>query len=427
MKDAATRMNVRGRAAVAAGHLAGRASRLLGRGSGGMIGGTVALTLDPRVLTKLALIPTSVLVTGTNGKSTTTRMVRAALGTQGAVASNTNGDNMTPGITTALMNDARASFAALEVDEMHMPTVARQVRPAVMVLLNLSRDQLDRVGEIGTVESRLRKAVDENPSAHIVANCDDPLIVSAAWGAKNVTWVAAGSGWGADSASFPRGGGRVLRGGDDWWIEGNDKYRRPQPDWWMEGQELVGRDGTRLPLRLRIPGRVNLLNAAVAIAAASVLGIEPQVAGRAIADVRDVAGRYQVYDVAGRAAHLLLAKNPAGWQEALAMLDRDVPQAVVAVNGQIPDGEDLSWLWDVNFEALQGRDFSHLFAAGQRATDLQVRLDYAGITASYLPDPLQAILQCEPGPVEVLANYTALRDLLIALKAAGYRPEVNHE
>lgn len=415
-------MNLRGRAAIAAGHLAGAASRILGRGSGGMIGGTIALTLDPRILAKLAASPQAVLVTGTNGKSTTTRMLRAALSTKGAVASNTNGDNMTPGITTALMNDSKAPFAALEVDEMHMPSVARQIRPAVMILLNLSRDQLDRVGEIGKVESRLRKAVHENPGSHIVANCDDPLIVSAAWDAPHVTWVAAGSGWGADAASFPRGGGRVLRDGDDWWIEGGGQFRRPKPDWWLEGDTLVGPGEIRIPLKLQVPGRVNLSNAAQAIAAAFTLGIAPAAAARGLSRVSAVAGRYQVFDVDGRKARLLLAKNPAGWQESLSMLDPEAGQAVIAVNGQIPDGEDLSWLWDVNFESLQGRAPARLFASGERAADLQVRLDYAGVASTYLPDPLEAIRRCEPGSVEVLANYTVLRDLLTALKAGGYQP-----
>ena len=231
-----TSLTLRSRVAVAAGKGASWASRRLGRGSGGMIGGKVALKLDPNLLAELAKNRRSVVVSGTNGKSTTTRLLRAALFSIGHVASNTNGDNMTPGITTALMR-SDAPLAALEVDEMHMPTVSRFVDPQAMVLLNLSRDQLDRVGEIGAVERRLRKAVNEHPNAVVIANCDDPLVASAAWDSPNVQWVAAGHAWMGDSTAFPRGG-RVIHADDSWRVvpltasssdEGLDQYRRPDP------------------------------------------------------------------------------------------------------------------------------------------------------------------------------------------------------
>lgn len=409
-------LSFRARLAVQAGKVVAWSSRRLGRGSGGMIGGRVALRAHPGVLKELAQGREIVLVTGTNGKSTTTKMVRAALG--GVVASNTRGDNMTPGITAALMESAPR--AAIEVDEMHLPAVAAAVTPAVIVLLNLSRDQLDRVGEIGTVERRLRQAVEDNPQAVVVANCDDPLIVSAAWDASKVVWVAAGAGWGADSASFPRGGGRVLRDGDQWWVENHPEYRRPQPDYWVEtgteGASLVSATEA-IPLHVAIPGSVNLANAAQAVAAAQALGQPPRRAARRLSQVSEVAGRYQTFDVEGRVARLLLAKNPAGWSEALSMADAS--SVVVAVNGQIPDGEDLSWLWDVDFEDLARA--SQVVAAGERGADLAVRLEYADIEAPLQAAPLAAITDCPPGPVDVLANYTAFRDLLTVLQSKKYQ------
>ncbi|MSS84257.1 DUF1727 domain-containing protein [Actinomycetaceae bacterium WB03_NA08] len=407
---------LRGRLAVASGRLAGHASRMLGRGSGGMIGGKVALSAHPEVLKELCADRKVVLVTGTNGKSTTNKMVRAALGGE-SVASNVRGDNMPPGIVTALMNHPHSAYAAIEVDEMHLPAVAAEAKPAAIVLLNLSRDQLDRVGEIGTVEKRLRQAVEENPQAVVIANCDDPLITSAAWDAPNSVWVAAGSGWGADSASFPRGGGRVLREGTEWHVEGQPQFRRPSPTWWIEGTELVGPQG-RYPLNLKLPGTVNLSNAAQAIACAVALGVDVEEAVAAVENVGEVAGRYQRFDVEGRRIRLLLAKNPAGWQEALTMVDPHTESIVIGVNGQIPDGEDLSWLWDVDFEGW-GR--THATASGERGADLAVRLDYAEIDAPLIDEPLDAILAQEEGDVDVLLNYTAFRDLLSQLRAAGYQ------
>lgn len=418
-----THLGLRGRLAIGAGRFVAFASRTLGRGAGGMIGGRIALKIDPNILSKLAAGREIVVVTGTNGKSTTNRMVCEGLQTLGQVASNSLGDNMPEGIVSALMTGIglKAKYCALEVDEMHVPAVSRQVRPKVMVLLNLSRDQLDRVGEIGSVEKRLRQAVNENPEAVIVANCDDPLIVSAAWDAPHVIWVAAGGGWGEDSASFPRGGGSVVREGDRWWVPGTE-FSRPDPTWWVDWEQAVLKNlsGDEYTLELSVPGRANQCNAAQAVAATLALGVLPSAAVEAACRVRSVAGRYATYWVQEREVRLLLAKNPAGWQEALHMIPQDANQVVVVVNGQVPDGMDLSWLWDVGFERLAELELETLLASGERAADLAVRLEYAQAQCQTIPDSLQAVLACSPGRVEVLANYTAFRDLKKKLHAAGY-------
>ena len=421
-----TSLTLRSRVAIAAGTSASWASRRLGRGSGGMIGGKVALKLAPNLLADLAAHRRSAVVSGTNGKSTTTRLLRAALFAIGEVASNTNGDNMTPGITTALMR-SHAPLAALEVDEMHMPVVSRFVNPQAIVLLNLSRDQLDRVGEIGAVERRLRKAVNEHPDSIVIANCDDPLIASAAWDSPNVQWVAAGHAWMGDSTAFPRGG-RVIHSDDSWRVvpltsvsgeEGLEKYQRPEPMWWLEDEDLSDaahpaavacrKDGLRIPLRLSLPGRANLSNALEALAAAVAMGVDPQAACRAMSQVEEVAGRYSTYEIHGRLARLMLAKNPAGWQEAMYMIDPAVDQVIVAVNGQVADGQDLSWLWDVDFSVL-GAPARKVYACGERGADLAVRLEYAGVHCELFPLPMEALRACTPGRVEILLNYTALRD-----------------
>ena len=146
----------RGRVALSAGAAARWASRVTGRGAGAMIGGLVAMTLDRSILGQLGQGRRTVVITGTNGKSTTTRMTAAALATMGDVATNAEGANMDAGLVAALAAAPTASLAALEVDEMHVPHVSDAVSPAVLVLLNLSRDQLDRVGEINHIERTLR-------------------------------------------------------------------------------------------------------------------------------------------------------------------------------------------------------------------------------------------------------------------------------
>lgn len=372
-----------------------------------MIGGLVAMTLDRSILSQLGQGRHSVVVTGTNGKSTTTRMTAAALATLGPVASNSEGANMDAGLVAALASARDAELAALEVDEMHVPHVSDAVSPSVIVLLNLSRDQLDRVGEINHIERTLRSGLARHPGAVIVANCDDVLMTSAAYDSPNVVWVAAGGSWSGDSVSCPRSGEIIVRDGRDWRSTGTD-FKRPSPQWWFDDTHIYGPDGLVLPMTLALPGAVNRGNATQAVAAAVALGADPVAAVAAVSGVDEVAGRYRTVQIGSHTARILLAKNPAGWQEALSMVDKHAAGVVISVNGQVPDGEDLSWLWDVRFEHFED---TQVVAAGERGTDLAVRLGYAGVEHSLVHDTVAAIDSCPPGHVEVIANYTAFLQL----------------
>lgn len=411
-------ITTRARVALAAGACARWASRVSGRGAGAMIGGLVAMTLDRSVLRQLGAGRRTVVVTGTNGKSTTTRMTTAALGTVGPVATNAEGANMDAGLVAALAADRHAALAALEVDEMHVPHVLDAVEAAVVVLLNLSRDQLDRVGEINVIERALRAGLARHPAAVVVANCDDVLMTSAAYDNPNVVWVAAGGAWANDSVSCPRSGEVIVREKGHWYSTGAD-FKRPSPQWWFDPEDggiLYGPDGLALPMRLALPGAVNRGNAAQAVAAAVALGADPASAVAAVSGVDEVAGRYRTVRVGRHEARLLLAKNPAGWSEALSMVDKHAAGVVIAVNGLVPDGEDLSWLWDVRFEHFEN---TAVVAAGERGTDLAVRLGYAGVEHTLVHDTMAAIASCPPGRVEVVANYTAFLQLQRALARHG--------
>jgi UDP-N-acetylmuramyl tripeptide synthase len=382
-----------------------------------MIGGLVAMTLDKSILAQLGAGRRTVVITGTNGKSTTTRMTAAALATLGAVATNAEGANMDAGLVSALALAPDAGLAALEVDEMHVPHVSDAVNPEVIVLLNLSRDQLDRVGEINHIERTLRAGLARHPEAVVVANCDDVLMTSAAYDCPNVVWVAAGGGWANDSVSCPRSGEVIVRDASHWYSTGTGldvgpggppAFKRPSPQWWYDEVNLYGPGGLTLPMRLSLPGTVNRGNAAQAVAAAVALGADPAAAVAAVSTVDEVAGRYQTVQMGEHTARILLAKNPAGWQEALSMVDKSADGVVISVNGQVPDGEDLSWLWDVNFEHFEGVP---VVAAGERGTDLAVRLGYAGVPHTLVHNTVEAITSCPKGHVEVVANYTAFLQL----------------
>jgi UDP-N-acetylmuramyl tripeptide synthase len=397
---------IRTRASVAAGRLAAWLSRSAGLGHGGMIGGRVTMKLDPHALRQLARDRTVVLVTGTNGKTTTSLMVTRALEALDEVASNSDGANMPDGVLAALTAKPCAPFAVLEVDETYLPSVADQVRPAAVVLLNLSRDQLDRVGEVRGTEREFRAAMGRLKDAVVIANCDDVLVTSAAMEAENPIWVSTGRLWREDSVSCPRCGRAVLHLIDQWSCSCG--LARPQPEWSLQGDLVSTPDGKVIDLDLRLPGDANRANAAMALAAADSVGVSTQIAAAQLRTISDIGGRYRTVHRSDHSVHLMLAKNPAGWAETIPVLAADTP-VVVAVNGREADGRDLSWLWDVPFERLRGRQ---VVAAGERSADLAVRLRYADVAHRWEPDPVRAIDSIEAGAVELVANYTAFRELV---------------
>ena len=386
--------------ALRAGRLAGWLSRRLGRGAGAVVRGRVVLGLAPGALRALAAGRRTVVVTGTNGKSTTTRLITAALG--GDVATNATGANMGPGLVTAL-DDQRATTAVLETDELHVPAVMRATEPLVVVALNLTRDQLDRTHEVSRTSRVWGEAFGARPVT-VVANAADPHVVAAALAGTPV-WVDPGLRWTEDATVCPRCG-KLLDWVDGRWSS-SCGLTMPEPDYLLTADGVLVPGGEEVPLDLRLPGTVNRGNAAFALAAAAVLGVPPATAAARLTAVDTVDGRYAQLDLGGRPARLFLAKNPAGWAAALAMIDPE-SQLVVGINARIADGTDTSWLYDVPFERLAGRTVG---AIGDRRTDLAVRLHYAGATPVVDDDPVRLAAQLPPGPLVVAANYTAFREL----------------
>ena len=401
-------MTARTAVAARAGVAAAALSRRLGRGDGTVIGGRVSLLLDPDALRHLSAAHRLSLVSGTNGKTTTTRLLTAALATAGPTVTNPQGSNLPPGLDAGLAQAPEGAAAAMEVDEAWLGTVAAAVAPVTFTLLNLTRDQLDRVAEVRRLSARWRDAVRATPSAHVVANADDPLVAWAALAASSssCTWVAAGQPWHDDAAGCPSCWGRIEFGDDGWACTACD-LARPAPAFWLEDAALVGPTGT-WDIGVALPGRANRANAAMAAATASVLGVPLDAALAAMRSTTAVDGRYRVAPIGGSQARLLLAKNPAGWLEAFDMLAPAPGPVVVAVNARIADGRDPSWLWDVPFERLAGRP---VMASGERFRDVSVRLDYADVPHRRIADPIEAARLLGPGPVDIAANYTALRDL----------------
>lgn len=397
-----------------AGSLAAGLSRLTGRGDGTTIGGRVTLMIDPTGLSRSATGRALALVSGTNGKSTTRTMLVAALATRGAVVSNSGGANLPTGLTAALATNRSAHDGVLEVDEPYLPLVTAAVKPRAAVLLNLSRDQLDRYAEVRRLAGIWRDALGLPGAPTVIANCDDPLVVWAASVAPTVIWVSAGQRWHSDAAVCPACGGVISRDADGW--RSDCGLTRPTPDWVVEGNVVTDPTGGRHVVSLAIPGDVNVGNAALAAAAATLWDVAPSDALAAMASITEIEGRYLATTYDGIPARLLLAKNPAGWVEALSMLPDDQVGVVVAVNARAADGRDPSWLWDVPFETLQGR---FVVATGERSRDVAVRLHYAGVDHIRVDDAATALRSAgKHDPVEVLANYTAFQT---------YRRVVGHD
>lgn len=402
------RLPPRARLAVAAARGVSELARRTGR-NGSVIGGRVATMLDGGVLARLAAGRTVVLVTGTNGKTTTTSMIARALGGDGHVATNHLGANMPDGITTALLDAPDVRTAVMEVDESYLGEVAAATDPAVIVLLNFSRDQLDRVGEVRTVARRVGDAVAAHPHARVVAFADDVLCAGAGLRSPAPSWVSSPSSWTGDAGVCPRCDGPVSHVGVRWTC-GGCGLERPPGAWALvhdRGWSARGPDGIDVPLELALPGHANRLNATFAIAVAAELGVAPAVAAARLRGLEQVGGRYRTVTRPGGTTRLLLAKNPAGWAQVLDLLDEGPGRpVVVAVNSREADGRDVSWLWDVPFERLAGHP---VVATGERAAELSVRLAYAGVPHRLAPDAVGATRDTV-GAVDLVGNYTAFHD-----------------
>jgi UDP-N-acetylmuramyl tripeptide synthase len=380
-----------------------------------VVGGRAILAVDPRALARLSAGRSVALVSGTNGKTTTTSLLRAALSREGPVATNLLGANLPPGLAAALAAMPEAPVAALEVDEAWLGKVVDATSPKAVALLNLSRDQLDRNNEVRMLATTWRHTFEPasaKPPVTVVANADDPMVVWGAGLAATVRWVGVGLPWTDDAAGCPACGGRIKFSENGDWACGSCEFRRPPLDAWLEAGELVRADGARTALPVRLPGRANLANAAMALCTAEVMGGDPDPAARALSEVTEVIGRYATVSAGSTRARLLLAKNPAGWVEVFDVLSPPPVPVVVAINARIADGRDPSWLWDVPFERLAGR---LVIATGERSRDLAVRLRYAEVDHRREDDLLKAIAVAatESGvtEVDVVANYTSFQQV----------------
>ena len=397
----------RQRLAFAAGNTAAFASRVTGRGTGASIKGAIMTRIDPTLFRRLLAGKRLGVVSGTNGKTTTTHLLTAALRASVAdprdVVTNPDGANLREGVVSALSTRPKAPIAALEVDEQVVADVIRHGRPEVLIMLNFSRDQLDRHHEINALGRKWRQALveagDEGPT--VVANVNDPLVAWSAQPARKVIWVDLGTDWPQDSALCPNCGSVLVHDEAGRWDCPGCELGEQVPDYRVDGDHVVMPDGERLRLDLQVPGRFNKGNAVCALAAAVEMGVYAPVAIKGMRTVQAPAGRFAIGSYGDTKARLVLAKNPAGWAESLLVMQSD--PVILAIDSLIADGTDVSWLWDVDYEQLAGR---RVIATGPRSADLAVRLSYAEVEHEVIPDVADALKGPFDGTVDVLATYS---------------------
>ena len=417
---------LRSTAALAAGRAAVALSQALGKGSGTMIGGRLALRLDPGALATVAGGRRPVLVTGTNGKSTVTALVAAALSAGAPVVSNSTGANMPDGIVTSLAADRASPLAALEVDEVYLRAVVDATAPRVVVALNAFREYTRGVSLAATL-THWREAAAQLPEDCVVlVNVDDPLVVWAFEPAPRVVGVAGSLGWRVDAALCPDCGAVHDWAAAVWSCPGCGRSR-PEPEWTVTGSSTrlasggwsIAHPGGTVDVHVTVPGRTGPVGAAFALAAAAELGVPVDRAAGAISRVVDVDGRYLPFPIGDRHARLLMLKNPAGWAEAIDVaVSEDLP-LVLAVDPFGP--KDTTTMWEAPFERLAGRKIP---VTGGRAADALAVLDAAGVTGLEVPDAARAVAEVDLTPgnsdeVVVACNYPAFRRLSRQFRAGA--------
>ena len=404
------------RGALALGRAAAEASRRSGRGRGAQVGGKVAYRLRPRTLADLAAGRHTALVSATNGKSTTATLLAAAVRALGPTAFNATGANMEEGLVVALDADRRAPYAVLETDEAYLGVVVDATRPQVLVLMNLSRDFLERGVRAKKLAAHWRETIAgiDWPCV-VVADTDDPLVAWSVRDAPQLVWVAGEDSWHADSMVCRDCLVRLDRSDASWRCP-HCGAERAKPDWWLtedSGRWVAHGPGqVAVPLPSALPGHASRVNALFALAAATAMDVSPEVAAERVAEVENVDGRYAPHAYGAHVVRVLLAKNPASWTESLATVEEDrKPSLVLAMSSRgAGGGQDTAMLWDAPFERLVGR---RVTTAGSRGDELALRLAAAGVDVTRGgPDVVAEISAQPPGDVDLIANWPAFNAVL---------------
>jgi len=431
---------------------AGALSRVAGRGGGTTLPGKLLWKLDPGAIDLLAtrLEQGSVIVSATNGKTTSAAMVAEILRPRVRIAHNSSGANLVSGVASTLLRSDGAQLGLFEVDEAALPEVAQRIKPRALLLGNLFRDQLDRYGELEHVAARWRDVAAALPDAELVVNGDDPQVGELARGHRARVFGVDDPRLARPALQHAADSKYCLRCGTPYeyaaaYVGHLGDYRcpscghaRPKLDVTARDIELHGLDGAAFTLvaaegtvriELALPGLYNVYNALGAGSLALTLGAGLDEVAAGLERFSAAFGRFERIAIGDRRLLMLLVKNPAGANEVVRTLveGRAPTVAVVALNDAIADGRDVSWIWDVDFEPLLA-GLDRLVATGTRAAELALRFAYGGLARERievvpsLETALDRGLELTPagGELVVLPTYTAMLALRRIVAGRGH-------
>ena len=452
---------------VAACHVTRWGLRVIHRG-GTTLPGKAALVFDKKILEVVSQGMEIIVVTGTNGKTTTCAMLRNAFQEKGIEPlSNVSGANLLPGITAEFTSSAtlsgrpRRKYAIIECDEAALKTVIPYIRPKVIVVTNLFRDQLDRYGEVMNTLEELKRGIKLDPEARLCLNADCSLTSSLATEVSNPVYfygigdvlpdneeetlsdakycIKCGTEYKYDYHIYAHLGGFVCP---------KCGYKRVKPDlevmainsltskgsnitieYVPHGKEKKNsEDSERLSAQLEIglPAFYNIYNAIAAVGAFAAAGWNKEIVQRSLAKINSSFGRMENFKYRGTNIQMILVKNPAGCNQAITYLSSlgEDYTVVLCLNDRTADSHDVSWIWDADFEKIAKDPYcKEIYMSGTRAKDMKVRFKYAGVSEErlYIIENSRKLIKKmteSKRPVFALPNYTAMMELRAALGVA---------
>lgn len=450
-------------AAVLAGKTISSLSRIMGLGAGSTYPGRIMRKIDPQVLAKLAntFVQGSVMVSGTNGKTTTSNMIAHILQKNNrSLTHNKSGANLITGLTTSLLPscnllaELQSEIGLFEVDEATAPLASSEIKPEFMLVTNFFRDQLDRYGELDYTASLIRRSL-PNVRGSVLLNADDPLVANLGKDAKGKVVY-----YGIEDESLPLTD--IVQAADvKYCVNCGELYdyrtifyghlgkyscpncgnTRPKPEIYVSNLQFKNITKTaftvitpqgKLEMTINLPGLYNVYNALGAIGCCLMLGLSLAEIKAGLESFLPAFGRMEQISFTDNQALLILVKNPTGFNEVLRtmLIDQQAKNLLICINDNYADGEDISWLWDVDFEGLLlgKNEINFVFTSGLRAGDMALRLKYAGlpqekiILEENLKKALEnTMLKLPAGEnLYILSSYTAMLEMREIIQKKGY-------
>lgn len=426
-------------------------SKLLFKG-GSNFPGKVALKFDKRILKTVAKDYNVILITGTNGKTTTTSMIYNILKANNFdVITNNTGANMVTGITSCFISNYKFrkcnknTYAVIEVDEAYLPIITEDIKPRIITVTNLFRDQLDRYGEIHTTFTKILSGIEKTPNTTLVLNGDESLFgkldvnnpkvyygfnvpirenATTNVNSDNKFCKCCKSQYDYDFVTYNHLGSYYCN---------NCGYKRPALKYGVNKILELTPDGSSVifnnkEFNINQAGEYNIYNGLCAYATSKELGISDEVIASTLQNQQSSFGRQETIKINNKEVKIILVKNPAGYDQAVntIMLDKKKINLALLLNDRYADGRDVSWIWDVNFEKLNELEIDKIIVSGTRLYDMAIRLKVAGFSKDKFllceddESLMNGLTSLEDNTTYILATYTAMLNIRKLLHSKGY-------